>query len=224
MTLSALFARCVRRDYMSTSAHADYAFDLVGDHLTIYFQDSDGAVDWLSNLNFIAAPYRRDGRSDWYAHRGFLKVWNSLIPHIQPIIDDPSLQSITVVGYSHGAALAVFCHEYIWCRRPDLRETLSGYGFGCPRVLWGHVSEGVLERWNHFTVIRNLPDLVTYVPPGFLGYKHVGIVVEIGEAGKYSAVDAHRAKNIRRELQVYERKNGRHGKLQDVNEKFEKKP
>ena len=223
MTLSALFTRCVRRDYVTTSSHADYAFDLVGETLIIYFQDSDGAVDWLHNLNFIAAPYRRNGKTVWYAHRGFLKAWNSVIPYIQPIIDDPSVKTISVVGYSHGAALAVFCHEYIWYRRPDLRETLSGYGFGCPRVLWGHVSEDVVERWSRFTVIRNLRDIVTYVPPAFLGYRHVGTVVEIGEAGKYSAVDAHRAKNICREMQAYEKRNGLYGKLRDIHEKIAKK-
>jgi len=224
MTLSALFTRCVRRDYVTTSTHADYAFDLVGDNLTIYFQDSDGAVDWLHNLNYIAASYRRDGKTVWYAHRGFLKVWNSLIPHVQPIIDDPSVKAITVVGYSHGAALAVFCHEYIWYHRPDLREALWGYGFGCPRVLWGYLPKDVVERWSRFTVIRNLPDVVTHVPPKFLGYRHVGTVVEIGEAGKYSAVDAHKANNIRRELLAYEGRNGIYGKLPDLNEKNAKKP
>ena len=223
MTLSTLFTRCVRRDYITTPTRADYAFDLVSENLTIYLQDSDGAVDWLRNLNFPAAAYRRNGKTAWYAHRGFLKAWNSLIPYVQPQIDDPSVKKITVVGYSHGAALAVFCHEYVWYRRPDLRETLTGYGFGCPRVLWGCVSEDVAERWEHFTVIRNLPDIVTHVPPKLLGYRHVGTMMEIGEAGKYSAVDAHRAQNIRRELWAYENGEVTSRKMQGAAEKIAKK-
>lgn len=219
MTLSTLFNRCVRRDYSTTSAHADYAFDRIGTHLIIYFQDSDGAVDWFHNLNFPVAAYRRDGETAWYAHRGFLKVWSSLIPHVQSPIEDPLVEDITVVGYSHGAALAVFCHEYAWYRRSDLRERLRGYGFGCPRVLWGRVSEELAVRWKNFTVIRNRPDIVTYVPPRILGYRHVGAMLEIGEPGKYSAVDAHRAKNIRRELWTYEMEGRPLPKMQDESEK-----
>jgi hypothetical protein len=43
-----------------------------------------------------------------------------------------------VVGYSHGGALAAFCHECVWFHRPDLREKgLLGYGFEAPRIYAG---------------------------------------------------------------------------------------
>ncbi len=224
MTLSALFSRCVRRDYITTPTHADYAYDRLGDHLLIYFQDSDGVVDWMNNLNFPAVAYRREGRTVWYAHRGFLKVWKSLIPRVEPLVADQTVRRITVVGYSHGAALAVFCHEYVWYHRPDLRESLDGYGFGCPRVLWGWASEEVKARWERFTVVRNIDDVVTRVPPRVLGYKHVGRIIEIGEIGKYSDLDAHRAETIRRELWRYEQANSIDRKMQDADEKIAKKP
>ena len=204
MTLSKLFSRCVNRDYIRTSYSADYAFDLIGNHLIIYFQDSDGIVDWVRNLDFPAAAYKRDGKTVWYAHRGFLKVWKTLVPRMMPLIFDTNVEQITVVGYSHGAALAVFCHEYVWYHRPDLRNTLTGYGFGCPRVIWGTISKEFSERWNRFTVIRNREDFVTHVPPSVFGYRHVGDLLEIGEKGKYSSINAHRPENIRRELRIFE--------------------
>lgn len=204
MTLSKLFTRCVNRDYITTSTHADYAYDRMDGHLILYFQDSDGAADWIKNLDFPASAYRRSGKTIWYAHRGFLKVWLSLTPRIYPLITDPTVTQITVVGYSHGAALAVFGHEYVWFHRPDLRDGLKGYGFGCPRVLWGRVTAELADRWQNFTVIRNLSDIVTYVPPRIFGYHHVGQLLEIGETGKYSPIDAHRAVYIRRELVAYE--------------------
>lgn len=204
MTLSKLFFRCVNRSYIHTPPSADYAFDRVNNNLTLYFQDSDGIVDWLHNLNFPANAYLREGETVWYAHRGFLTVWESLVPRIYPLVADPHIQRITVAGYSHGAALAIFCHEYVWFHRPDLRDRLDGYGFGCPRVLWGRPGSDLRARWETFTVVRNLDDLVTHLPPRILGYHHVGRMLEIGEAGKYSAVDAHRPENIRRELRAYE--------------------
>ncbi len=204
MTLSRLFARCVNRSYLRTPESADYAYDLAEARLTIYFQDSDGAVDWLRNLDFPAAAYRREGKTAWYAHRGFLQVWNTLIPRMEPLILDPNVRQITVVGYSHGAALAVFCHEYVRYHRPELGQTLTGYGFGCPRVVWGTVPADVADRWKGFTVIRNRDDVVTHLPPSVLGYRHVGALLEIGEKGKYAPLDAHRPESIRRELLAYE--------------------
>ena len=210
MTLSRLFARCVNRSYIRTPDSADYAYDLVGNRLTVYFQDSDGAVDWLRNLDFPAAVYSREGRTAWYAHRGFLRVWNTLIPRVGPLLLDPQIRRITVVGYSHGAALAVFCHEYARYHRPDLGDSLTGYGFGCPRVVWGHIPADAVNRWRGFTVIRNVDDIITHLPPSVLGYHHVGELLEIGEAGKYSRIDAHRPESIRRELLIYESRSGSH--------------
>ena len=116
-------------------------------------------------------------------------------------IGDPAIEKIVTVGYSHGAALAVLCHEYIWYHRPDLRETIEGYGFGSPRVIWGALTADLQKRWAGFTIIRNLDDLVTHLPPAFLGYVHVGKMLEIGEEGKYSPADAHREENILKELE-----------------------
>lgn len=203
--LSALFSRCVHRAYVQTPNRVDYAVDRIGSHLSIYFQASDGLADWMSNLNFPPAAYRRDGGVAWYAHGGFLRAWESIADRIHSWIMDASVRRVTVVGYSHGAALAVFCHEHIWYHRPDLRDSLNGYGFASPRVLWGCYSASLMTRWDRFTVIRNREDIVTHMPPWFLGYRHVGELLEIGERGKYSVIDAHRPENIRRELWRYEK-------------------
>lgn len=160
-------------------------------------------MDWKNNLDFPALPYKMD-RTVWYAHRGFLRVWKAVEPYLQKAVTDPSVREAVVAGYSHGAALAVFCHEYIWFYRPDLRETLRGVGFGCPRVLCGFPGKEVLSRWENFTVVRNLEDAVTYLPPVLLGYRHVGSLLELGAKGRYSPRDAHKAENIMRELLVYE--------------------
>ena len=204
--LTMLFDRCVKRTYIRTPDHVDYAYDRVDHHLILYFQDSDGALDWLRNLNFPAVAYRLENQSVLYVHRGFLNAWLSIMPRIEPLVTDEDVERITVVGYSHGAALAVLCHAYVWNVRPDLREDLIGYGFGAPRIIWGRIPPMIRECWKNFTVIRNRSDIVTHVPPRIFGYRHVGKLLEIGSAGKYSPIGAHRAENIHRELRIYERK------------------
>lgn len=200
MRLDLLFKRCLEKAYIHTENGGDYACERRENVLYIYLQCSEGGEDWKNNLDFPATPYRRMGRTVWRAHRGFLRVWKSVEPHLAPKILDSTLESIVTVGYSHGAALAVFCHEYAWFHRPDLRARLYGFGFGCPRVLWGLVSGEVLLRWEGFLVVRNLDDLVTHLPPAWLGYRHAGRLLEIGEKGKYSPVNAHRPKSIYTEL------------------------
>lgn len=58
----------------------------------------------------------------------------------------------------------------------------------------------VKKRWENFTVIRNVNDLITHLPPAFLGFSHVGEMLKIGKKGKYTPIEAHFARNILREL------------------------
>lgn len=204
MKLSTLFENCLRAEYTHAGAGADYAVERHGATLIIYLEHSRGEEDWKNNLDFPTRAYCRGKECPFYAHRGFLRVWESLLPLLAPAIADQTVRKILTVGYSHGAALAVLCHEYVWYHRPDLRSVIEGYGFGCPRVLWGRLSADLRARWSRFTVIRNLDDLVTHLPPAILGYTHVGEMIEVGARGRYSRIDAHRPEHIAAALRRYE--------------------
>lgn len=204
MTLSALFSLCLSVPYRQTGVSANYAYKRIGDTLYLFFEHSVGGNDWKHNLDFPAKPYKRMGKTVWFAHRGFLNAWKHLQPVLEKEIADESVRRIVTAGYSHGGALALLCHEYVWYHRPDLRSRIEGYGFGCPRVLWGIKSKSVRARWQRFTIIRNLDDIVTHLPPAVLGYTHVGKMLKIGKRGNYSASQAHYAENIATELQLYE--------------------
>ncbi len=201
MTLSGYFKRCVYRDYIHIESGGDYAVDRIGSTIYIYFEGSDDVADWVNNFDFPAKPYKRMGRAVWFAHRGFMRVWKSIESHLENVIKDKTVRNIVVIGYSHGAALAVLCHEYIWYNRPDLRNKIKGYGFGCPRVFWGIKTKKLAQRWERFTVIRNLDDIVTHVPPAIFGFSHVGAMLKVGEKGKYSRVEAHMSENMITELE-----------------------
>ena len=136
-------------------------------------------------------------------HAGFLSAWKEVEDIVISKIceDDDSgnfkWKHITVVGYSHGGALAAFCTECVWFWRPDLRETgLEGYGFEAPRI-YGciFVKKSLRERWEHFTVIRTNNDIVTHCPPTIFGYCHVGSILKI--KGDTSLVDNHQPKCVK---------------------------
>ncbi len=195
MKLSTLFYNLTHIAYTHGENGLDYATRRQGKTLYIYFQDSEGRVDWKNNLDF---PVKSHG--ELFAHRGFLRVWESAKDRLNSQILDTGLDKIVVSGYSHGAGLAVLCHEYIWNTRPDLRDKLEGYGFGCPRVIWGVKTDKCKQIWANFSVIKNIDDLITHLPPAALGYFHVGNMIKIGKRGNYSMIDAHRPESYMKEL------------------------
>ncbi len=202
--LCELFDLCLKATYRHTEMGGDYAFVRKGKTLYLLFQWSNGCEDWKHNLDFPVAPYEDMGKH-WYCHRGFLKVFKAIKPHIVQTLKTTDAKEMIVVGYSHGAAIATLAHEYIWYHRPDLRENLWGYGFGCPRCFWmPYICEDLRSRWTNFFPIRNRGDLVTHLPPAFLGYRHVNRPVKVGTFGKYNMFNAHRPENYERELKLWQ--------------------
>lgn len=196
--LRELFESCLSLKYQNVVGGGSFATVRDGELLYIFFEKSNGAEDWMNNLSYHAVSRGRYG-DEWYCHEGFLRVFESLLPYIEKLIHSKSVGGIVTVGYSHGAAIALLCHEYAYSERSDIRKNISGYGFGCPRVVWGTVQdEG--QRWREFYMIRNIDDAVTHLPPRVFGYRHVGNIIEIGQAGKYMGLDAHRAENYITEL------------------------
>ncbi len=190
--LKELFRACLNAEYITVEGGGSFALERRGDTLFVFFEKSDGAQDWLNNLDFsaVAVPYGNMER-EWYCHGGFLRVWKSILPYIKGAVLDLEFRGMVAVGYSHGAALSLLCHEYIWYNRPDLRGRVFSYAFGCPRVIFGKADKAA-ERWQNFYVIRNIDDIVTHLPPKILGFRHVGKIIRIGKRGKYSKIDAHR--------------------------------
>lgn len=183
---------------------ASYCFSKDGKILTIYFEWSNGKTDWKNNFDFPAKPYR-DMTDKWYAHRGFLKVWKVIEPHLENVIKDPDVLGINILGYSHGAAIALLCHEYCKFNRPDC--IIFGIGFGCPRVIWGFPNKTVRKRFEGFFVIRNKRDIVTHVPPAIFGYRHPCGMIKVSDGKRTNSVTDHYPQEYKKSLISYEEEN-----------------
>lgn len=140
----------------------------------LFFQQTVSKSDWLANFDFPAAPYK-DMPKKWYVHRGFKRLWKSVEDEILPIILEA--KRLEVYGFSQGAPLACLAHEAFTFKRGFHPRTTV---FGSPRFLWIKGAADVLSR---FDGVRNLQvrgDLVTHVPPEWMGYLHVGEVLRMG--------------------------------------------
>ncbi len=182
MTLKELYRLVIRSNCYThlEEETASYCAEREGDTLRLLFEKSNGKTDWRNNLRFLAIPTKpyKDMKAVWFAHRGFLRVWKVIEPHLVDWITDPTVKRIEIAGYSHGGALALLCFEYCRYHRPDI--TVTGVGFGAPRVFWGPVPKAVRERVDGFLVVRNGKDLVTRVPPLVFGYRQMGRLKKVG--------------------------------------------
>ena len=199
MKLSELFENCLTAEYKKYGNGVDLSVKKDGESVYIYFQDSDGLADWQSNLDFFTVPH--NGKR---AHGGFVNAFKTAGEVLKDTVLSSSFRAFTSVGYSHGAALALLCYEYIWLCRPDVRGSLTGVGFGAPRVFWGIETNKTRKRFENFTVVRNEDDAVTHLPPMLLGYYHTGRMLNLAKRGTYFPTDAHRSENIMKELVAFE--------------------
>ena len=189
MTFEKLFRNCAYDiKYQECGDHVNYAFAESGRTLYIYFEGSNGDVDWRRNFSYWRKPYK-DMTINYRVHGGFLAAWKEVqdiviakIKETKSITDlDYKWQKVVVIGYSHGGALAAFAHECVWYYRPDIRENCWGISFEGPRIYSGFwVKDELQERWKNFRVFRNRADIVTHMPPRAFGFCHVGEMVKIG--------------------------------------------
>lgn len=187
-TLYQAFEQCLSASYQTVENNGDFSIQKVGNTLKLFFEWSDGKKDWRNNLRFFAIPRKpyKNMKHIWFCHRGFLRVWKSIEPYISQEILNPEIRKIEIVGYSHGAAIALLCYEYCAFNRSDIE--VQGFGFGCPRVFWGIVPKSVKHRFKHFYVIKKGRDIVTHVPPRIFGFKHISPIISIGEYSMFTYV------------------------------------
>jgi len=198
-----LFSRCLNATYTHTTKNGDYAVEVERDTLYLLFEWSRGRLDWFHNLLFPAKPYKNMSKL-WFCHMGFLRVWRAMRDEVEKKVLrelklHPRVRNIVCIGYSHGGAISLFATEDMEYLYGDAYY-VKGYGFGAPRVVWGLLPRAVKNRLQSFKVVRNVPDLVTHVPPVLLGFRHVGEVICIGEKKKYTPIKAHYPSAYEKEL------------------------
>jgi hypothetical protein len=194
VTLKELFEKCLYANYTHTDNDGDYAISLDDDTIYILFECSDDKGDWKNNFDFPATPYKQMDKK-WYCHRGFLAVWKAMRDEVKQKVAElvkshPDAKNIVCVGYSHGGPLSVLATEDMEYSYGET-HAVKGYGFGAPRVIWGIMPKSVKYRLRNFYTVRNIPDIVTHVPPKILGFRDAGTMIEIGAPDKYNPIEAH---------------------------------
>ena len=133
------------------------------------FRGTDGVRDWFTDLDCLRFRWSMGGR----VHRGFakavLRVWDEIETLLAPL-DAP----LFVTGHSLGAALATLA--------ATLRPARAVYNFGSPLVGDEEFTERLGAVRLH-RLVNNL-DIVTTLPPGWIGLRHGGELDYIGDGSR----------------------------------------
>jgi hypothetical protein len=195
-----LFEKCLKAKYINVENSGSYSTYKIDKTRYIFFEHSNGYTDWKNNFDFPSKAYK--GMDiPWRCHRGFLKVWKSIIPHLEKMLENMDFDSCVIVGYSHGGALSALCFEYVWFNYPDLRNNIYGFSFGSPRIFYGKRNfEFLSERFTKYINVINSDDIVTKLPPLFLGFRHMGKHLYIGKDRKLVSVNSHKPESYKTSL------------------------
>ncbi|KAI0297461.1 lipase [Multifurca ochricompacta] len=123
------------------------------------------------------------------AHNGFASEQASTAPailsHVRSTMSAFGTSSVTVVGHSLGAALALLDGLYLHIQLGS-SATVKVVGFGMPRVGnqdFANLVDSVLG--GHVTHINNKEDPIPIVPGRFLGFHHVSGEVHITDSSAW---------------------------------------
>lgn len=112
-------------------------------------------------------------------HRGFKDECDELWPVLEKVLSQNS-KELYLCGHSLGAAMATICAKR--CRVSKIEsDPLELFTYGSPRV---GSSEYISDCYVEHTRWVNNNDIVTRVPPRWLGYSHVGKEMYLNAYGK----------------------------------------
>ncbi|MRI34033.1 hypothetical protein EOPP23_13635 [Endozoicomonas sp. OPT23] len=180
------YKTCDRFFFEDTQTHTQGYIASTDDHLVIAFRGTEELLDdWLSNLKIGFLPWQSgDGKAQ--VHEGFLVALDSVWQQLMELIEchRTSNQSVWITGHSLGGALAVLTAARLSDENPELTIAAT-YTFAQPRVgnkAFAQKLKPVVS--NAIYRVVNEGDMVAELPPRRMGYRHIGHLERITDAGE----------------------------------------
>ena len=198
---SLLFAELSMIAYLP-EVEARKAADLLNFHTLIYYdRDGSQAYSFISDHDHVIAcrgtePNEwNDLRADLDAatavaetigrvHRGFKREVDDIWPILEESLTSND-KNLWFTGHSLGGAMATICAGR--CALSHIKSNpIQIYTFGSPRV--GNKRYINFVKVDHVRWVNN-NDIVTRVPPAWLGYRHTGQEHYISSTGKLASLN-----------------------------------
>lgn len=168
--------------------HTEYCVNISDSLCTIVFRGTDTADEWKSNFAFCRKkiPYG-NADSRVRVHEGFIDAYacDLVRNRIHALVPKRPCR-VVVTGHSRGAALAALCALDLQYNFPHL--DIEAYLFGCPRIGNAAFARSYNKRVCKTVRVCNGNDIVTKLPPAFMGYRHIGACLDVGGIRAFPAV------------------------------------
>ena len=154
-----------------------------GDDLFVVFRGTLSTGEKISNYMAGKQDAVFDDLKGGNVHRGFHRCYASVRPAIRAFLESHATDRsrVVVTGHSLGGALAFLTAMDVATGGLPYRK-LEVFASATPRVgsaRWArHFARQRLAAWR----IANRRDVVTKVPPAWLGYRHAGTAIEFASA------------------------------------------
>ncbi len=152
MNSLALFEACLHGPWITSGRNIEFKIE----NSVLYLQSSREFSDWLFNFNFPVVPYK-NMKEKFFVHRGFVKAWQSVRDEVMSRVDEFEV----IVGYSHGADVAILAHEDFRYVRGFQPET---HLYGASKILF-LPSKHILSRFSQIKNHQSKGDWATKVVP-----------------------------------------------------------
>jgi len=163
----------------------------IGDTVYVSFRPTIGELgskNWKTNFDFLFGSFnvysnrKKNGKCKVYnrdftinVHSGFRDAFLTLAHKIRKKLNFFEYSNVVFVGHSLGGAMATLA--YFWFDIPNSKVITTG----CPRFLGFISSIRIPKRFKkHIYRMVNDWDIMTKLPPFWLGFRHIGKVIQLG--------------------------------------------
>ncbi|MDX1400396.1 MAG: lipase family protein [Kiloniellales bacterium] len=140
------------------------------------FRGSDDLKAWQTNIRGLPVMWQGPGE----VHEGFAEAFEAAWPEIGKDLTRSNGRPLIITGHSLGGALATLAAVH--CPQALV------YTFGAPRVGNQAFAHAFAARGQQLHRFVNHRDPVPLLPPGFIGYRHVGLAYYIDKVGTVRAM------------------------------------
>jgi hypothetical protein len=164
-----------------TSVYGYVAANPTLQRIIVSFRGSVNIKSWIQNLDFAKTALNLPNDNGAKVHRGFYECYTGIKDRLHTLITSALATypdyTLTVTGYSLGAAIATIASAHLYNNFPDAK--IQTFTYGSPRVGDAKFASYISRLFPETSDVLSQPlrvvnynDMVPRVPPRWTGFLH----------------------------------------------------
>jgi len=153
-----------------------------GDTLHLIFRSSQAPehpIDTKINALYRLEPLFFADNTCFKGHRGMQMKYEGIYEEVHRRVREFPGDRITIVGHSAGGMVGILAFFDLYHAYPD--HDIRAVTFAPPRVLNQKAADALQDAEHRIIRVVMGRDIIASIPPAFLGYRHVGRLIRMGE-------------------------------------------